>query len=362
MASLENFRPEPSPAPAPQSGASPEGTAFDAVTAAASGAVLHRSDPPLFIVLNVASGRHDPATTREQIAEVLNQAGREHRIFLVRDARRLHATVHAAVEAAQRCGGAVVAAGGDGTINAVAQQVLGSGCLFGVLPQGTFNYFGRTHEISDDVAEATRALLLATPHPVQVGLVNDRVFIVNASVGLYPRLLEEREGYKRQYGRSRWVARLGGLASLMRGHRVMQLAVEVDETGLGDDARQSEAHRIRTPTMFVGNNRLQLEALGLEDAQAVEQGRLVAIAVKPVGTLSMLWLALRGVVGQLGDAENVVNFDFARMRVRPMRRRVKVAIDGELTWLEAPLVFRVADERLQLLKMPAREDVPSKAE
>jgi hypothetical protein len=87
----------------------------------------------------------------------------------------------------------VVAAGGDGTINTVAHEAVRQGCLFGVLPQGTFNYFGRTHGIPEDLAEAVRALLRARVTPVQVGMVNDRIFLVNASVGLYPQLLEARE-------------------------------------------------------------------------------------------------------------------------------------------------------------------------
>jgi diacylglycerol kinase family enzyme len=56
-----------------------------------------------------------------------------------------------------------------------------------VLPQGTFNYFSRTHGIPLDTTDATRALLAGMIRPVQVGLLNDRVFLVNASLGLYPR-------------------------------------------------------------------------------------------------------------------------------------------------------------------------------
>ena len=46
---------------------------------------------------------------------------------------------------------------------------------------------------------------------MQVGLVNDRVFLVNASLGLYAKLLEDREAFKAQYGRHRWVAFWSGL-------------------------------------------------------------------------------------------------------------------------------------------------------
>jgi predicted polyphosphate/ATP-dependent NAD kinase len=60
---------------------------------------------------------------------------------------------------AARDGAILVAAGGDGTLNTVAHAAVEHGCVFGVLPQGTFNYFGRTHGIPEDLADAERALL-----------------------------------------------------------------------------------------------------------------------------------------------------------------------------------------------------------
>ncbi len=100
---------------------------------------------PLFIVMNEGSGRLDAQQRREAIARVTSRSGRAHRLMSF-DRRKPIAEVAAqAVREARSSGGIVVAAGGDGTINAVVQAVVGSGCSFGVLPQGTFNYFARNH-------------------------------------------------------------------------------------------------------------------------------------------------------------------------------------------------------------------------
>jgi len=301
-------------------------------------------DAPFFIVLNAGSGSDNATATRAIIEEVLNQAGREHYLSVVEDPARLHDIARAVVDQAKSKGGVVVAAGGDGTINAVAQATLPSGCPFGVLPQGTFNYFSRTHGIPSDTAEATRLLLTARAHPVQVGLVNDRVFLVNASMGLYPQLLENREAYKQQFGRSRLVAFWAGLISVLREHRQLRLRIEY----------RGEAREVRTPTLFVGNNRLQLEQIGIPQAYLLEQGQLAAISLRPVGTLTMLWLLIRGVFGQLGEADSVSHFAFKHISVTPAlpygTRRVKIATDGEIVWLQAPIEFRVAPEFLYLLK------------
>src|SRR4051794_5182717 len=99
------------------------------------------------IVLNAGSGDDETGATCDAITGVLSAAGRSHEIFRVDDPARLPKIAAQAVLKAKQSHGIVVAAGGDGTLNAVAQATLGSGCEFGVIPQGTFNYFGRTHGI-----------------------------------------------------------------------------------------------------------------------------------------------------------------------------------------------------------------------
>jgi len=299
---------------------------------------------PFVVVLNHGSGSDDPAATRSVIEGVFGQAAREHEILLVTDASRLRELAAAAVARARERRGVVVAAGGDGTINTVAQATIGSGCPFGVLPQGTFNYFSRTHGIPSDTGQATRLLTTARAHPAQVGWVNDKVFLVNASLGLYPNLLEDREAYKKQWGRSRPVALLAAFMTLLRNHRQLQLSVD-----LGGQTRE-----LRTPTLFVGNNQLQLDQIGMQEAACVRQGRLAAISLEPVGNLALFWLMLRGAMGQLGAADSVQSFAFRSMTVTPKRStrriRMKVAMDGEVSWMYSPLEFRVEPAALMLLR------------
>lgn len=301
---------------------------------------------PCFIVLNAGSGQHDVRLTAGIIREVLGAAGRRHQLLLAERGRDLPHLARQAVELAKAEDGIVVAAGGDGTINAVAQAALGCGQPFAVLPQGTFNYFGRVHGISQDTRIATEALLAATERPVQVGLINDRVFLVNASLGLYPQLLEDREAFKKRFGRSRLVAIASGLLSFLRERRQLVLDIEIE----------GEARRIRTPTLFVGNNALQLTQIGIAEAEALGRGRLVAIAMKPVGTASMIGLLLRGAFGRLGEADQVISFPLRSLTVRPPKRRrvrrYKVAMDGEVSRLAAPLVFQVSPEPLLLMVPP----------
>ncbi|MCH4579829.1 diacylglycerol/lipid kinase family protein [Achromobacter xylosoxidans] len=305
----------------------------------ASGAPPLTGHEPLFIVLNTGSGRGDAQALQDIIRRVLDQAGRRFQLMPVDDPSRLVATAREAVALAREAGGIVVAAGGDGTLNAVAGQVLGQGVPFGILPQGTFNYFGRRYGISQDTEAALRGLLGGELRPVQVGLLNGRLFLVNASLGLYPQLLEDREAYKQRFGRSRLVALWSGLVTLMRAPR--QLSLRLDYEGRVRD--------LRSPTLVVGNNRLQLEHIGIDPAE-LDRGHLVAMAARPVGTLALYGLLLRGLFSRLGEAEHVVSFAFDRLMVSIRgRRRVKVAMDGEISWMDTPLEFKVSDTPLPLV-------------
>ena len=318
-------------------------------------------DAPFFIALNAGSGHDETEERRSTIESVLGTAGRQFYLTMIDQPDTIDEVAARLARQAFDAGGVLVAAGGDGTINAVARQAIAHGCAFGVLPQGTFNYFGRTHGIPEDLSEAVHALLVARLHPVQVGMVNERVFLVNASIGLYPKLLEEREVDKKQFGRSRLVAALSALKTILSPHRRLRLVLNLD----------GKLQRMRTATFFVGNNRLQMEQVGIQPlSAALEDGHLAAVAPRTKGKLGMLWLLLHGALGQLGrldHVEQLATFSFKHMQVKvktlSRRRKIKVATDGEVSYMSNPLEFRVLDEQLLLLKpdpapVPAPETGP----
>lgn len=304
---------------------------------------------PLLFVINAGSGAVELDDKRRVIEAALAAGGRRGELIVARppDLARL------AADAARRAAAlrtAVVAVGGDGSLNTVAQAAHDAGCVMGAVPYGTFNYFARTHGIPTQPAEAVQLLLAGVPRPVQVAAVNGHLFLVNASVGLYPDLLEDREAYKRRFGRSRWVAIWAAIVTLLRAQRRLQLHIE-----LGSGARDVPAL-----TLFVGNNRLQLDQLGAQPDDTLPgtpgAGSIAAVMLRPVGTAAMLRLLLHGAMGTLGEADDVERFEFHHMVVRPgglpAGRGVKVAFDGEVTRLRPPLDFRVLEEPLWLLQPP----------
>jgi len=310
----------------------------------------------LQFVINAAAGGSAADSKRELIEAALQTAGRRGDLHFSQPAELARVAQQATAKAlATRT--AVVAVGGDGTLNTVAQCAHALGCAMGVVPQGTFNYFARTHGIPADPAEAAQQLLGWTPQPVQVAAINDRVFLVNASLGLYPELLEDREAYKARFGRSRWVAFWAASVTLLRAQRQLRLHIE----------QGSSVRDVRTLVLFVGNNRLQLQHLGVHPhlnpaggpLHAPGAGRITAVMLRPIGMLAMLRLMLHGALGTLGEAQSVEHFEFEHLVVRPTltpgRRGVKVAFDGEVARMRTPLDFRVLAQPLYLLMPPPHD-------
>jgi diacylglycerol kinase family enzyme len=297
-------------------------------------------------VLNVASGEHPGTPVRTTIETVLREAGRPFAVFDSDAPGGVANATRLAMERAREVDGAVVAAGGDGTLNAVAQAALAADRPFGAIALGTFNYFAREQALPLEPEAATRAVLSPQLRPVQVGLVNGRPFLVNASLGLYPQLLEDREQFKARFGRRRVIALLAALGTLVRADTRLALEIETADT----------RRVLRTAALVVGNNRLQLEQLGLPEAPVVDHGLLVAMFVRPTGTAALLWLLARAFAGQLDGTREVERLAIRRLQVSlaGARRRapLRVALDGETLLMPQPLTFEVAPRPLRLIAPP----------
>ncbi|HWS70638.1 MAG TPA: diacylglycerol kinase family protein, partial [Thermoanaerobaculia bacterium] len=87
-----------------------------------------------------------------------------------------------------------IAAGGDGTINHVMQPLVhADGAILGVIPVGTYNHFAKDLGIPLPWREALEVVLTGATRQIDAARVNDRFFVNNVSMGLYPELVAKRE-------------------------------------------------------------------------------------------------------------------------------------------------------------------------
>jgi diacylglycerol kinase family enzyme len=288
------------------------------------------------VIRNAAAGRSAMPTD----ADIAAAFGAGARVEVRRPARPSQLPRLARAAAAERPA-AVVAAGGDGTVRAVAAAVVEGDVPLGILPQGTFNYFARDHGIPADLAEAAKIVRAGDARRVSVGTVNGHLFLNNCSFGLYRRAIEARERHKARFGRSRIVAYLSGLHTALRRHPYYEVSVEIEG---------AERH-MATPLMFIGHNRLQLAQYGFDVSAIQRFPQLVLVRLKPVGRLALLRLALRGAFGRLAGAPELEVGEARELRVdsHRLRRRLKVAVDGEIVRCRLPLRLSIRDRALPLL-------------
>ncbi|HZI88057.1 MAG TPA: diacylglycerol kinase family protein, partial [Pyrinomonadaceae bacterium] len=152
------------------------------------------------VIINVGSGADDKKEMREKVAANFAASGRKANISLARTGAEV---VELARRAARMQTDIIVAGGGDGTINAVASELVGTDKAFGVLPLGTLNHFAKDLNIPVDIEAAVRTIVSGHTTRVDVAQVNDRIFLNNSSLGLYPRLVHEREKQQR-LGLRKW--------------------------------------------------------------------------------------------------------------------------------------------------------------
>lgn len=294
------------------------------------------------VILNLGSGSASKLQLREQIEQTLSAHAGGWRVIEVKRGADIAAIGAEAVEAARRNGGIVVAAGGDGTIGTIASLCCRSGVPLGIIPAGTFNYFARELHIPGDAAGAAALLMTGVPRRVAVGFVNEHLFLVNASFGVYSKVIRAREQDVSRFGRSRVVAVLSALAALLRGRH--RYAVRISANGV-EQVR-------RTAMVFAGNSSLQLEKLALEIARCAEEDRLAVLLLRQASPLGMLRLLLRAALKTLDGDELLEAFCADAFEIETRRRMVDVVADGEIVRCRTPLRFRVERSALQVIVPP----------
>lgn len=291
---------------------------------------------PVMVIINGGAGAgHDEAAAAELRAKLKN-AGLDAELVLAAGGDDMIAAARRALEEGAQL---VAAGGGDGTINAVASVLVGSGVTFGVLPMGTLNHFAKDLGIPLDLDAAILNLASGTPKHVDVGEVNGRIFLNNSSLGLYPDIVRDREKQQRRLGRGKWPAAVW--AALAALHRFPFLSMRLDVGG------QHLARR--TPFVFIGNNPYTMEGLSIGARERLDAGLLsLYVAQKPTrfGLLRFAFDALRG---RLGNERDFDVLHAPEMEIDTHKKRMRVATDGEVTVMNPPLRYRVRSGALTVL-------------
>ena len=221
-----------------------------------------------------------------------------------------------------------IAAGGDGTVHHVVQAVAGTEAILAVIPAGTYNHFARDLGIPLDWQSALDVAINGDTRQIDAARINDRYFINNVSLGLYPEMVARREERGRDY--PRWKARLYALYRTLRKYPHVTLNVETE----------SQQDIVRTHVFMVSNNSYDLERFGVEaPREKLTEGKLTVYWLSHRSRLQMARIVGRYMAGRVREIPGFTSFRTTLMRVQSTRPRIKVGIDGELFTLETPLTI-----------------------
>ena len=212
-------------------------------------------------------------------------------------------------------------AGGDGSLAAVAGVAIEHDVPFVCVPGGTRNHFARDVGLDrDDPLAALAAFDDGVERRVDVGRVNDRIFLNNVSLGIYARLVHRRERHRR---RREALARLRALAAIAGRPR--------------SDGITVDGQPVHARVVLVSNNAYDVGLLSVGERTRIDEGRL------------HLYVA----TGLVRSAWEERSCD--RLEIGARVPRLRAAIDGEPDVLETPLDLRIDPLALRVL-VPRGQD------
>ncbi|OFW09878.1 MAG: hypothetical protein A3H96_01590 [Acidobacteria bacterium RIFCSPLOWO2_02_FULL_67_36] len=288
---------------------------------------------PIHVIVNETAGSGEAA---KAIADAFASAGVDATITCVAGPRLAEEAARAAAS-----GGIIVAVGGDGTVSTVAEAAVRGGATFGVVPAGTLNHFARDAGLPLDLDKAVDAVAHGEVRMVDVGEVNGRLFVNNASIGIYPRLVWERESEQRR-GRRKWVAFAIAIVRTWRRYRQMTVRMTID----------GHVYVRRTPFVVIGNGKYQSEGLQTGAREALDGGTLSVYVAPRYGRFEILALPLRALTRRLSRDVAFEIFLARQVSIETARARVSLALDGEITVEHPPLNFRIRPRALRVLTPP----------
>ena len=287
------------------------------------------------MIINERSAIGGKDEVRRRLTEIFESAGVEFELSLAGSGAEVAAR---AEESAHEKWTVVMGGGGDGTINTVASHLVGTDKILGVLPLGTLNHFAKDLRIPLDLEGAAHTVISGRPIDVDVAKVDGRIFLNNSSLGLYPTIVREREK-KQRLGSGKWPAFLWAAVSAFRRYPFLHVRL----------VASGKEFNLRTPFVFVGNNEYVMERLDIGSRSRLDRGLLSVYVTNRTGRWGLVRLALRALLGRLHSEKDFLALLTSEVTIKTGHRRLRVALDGEVTLMPTPLHYQSRPGALRVM-------------
>lgn len=234
----------------------------------------------------------------------------------------------------------IAVSGGDGTIGAAAAALVGTPTELAVIPGGTLNHLARDNGIPVEPEQAAELAATGEARPIDVGTVNDQIFLNTSSVGAYVAFVRTRERLEKKMWY--WPATI--VAGLEMLFRMPRFAVKIDSPD------ESEVKSYRACLVFISVGERDFEKGMFGERTADGHRALHVIVVPNAGLLRLFGMVSAAVFrGMRTNLREVDSFLVDRCRIEMRRPRGNVAYDGEIERMIAPLEYRFHRDALRLV-------------
>jgi diacylglycerol kinase family enzyme len=289
------------------------------------------------VIINGSAGSGHDEQMAIDLREKFSAHGIVARVTLARGGADMTAAAQQAVDSGVPI---VVAGGGDGTINAVASVLVGTGVAFGVLPLGTLNHFAKDVGIPLALGDAIANIAHGVRKNVDVGAVNGQIFLNNSSLGLYPDIVRDREKQQTRLGRGKWLAAAWATIGALRRYPFLSVRLTLDDGKL--QAR-------RTPFVFIGNNEYTMQGFSIGARARLDTGKLSLYVAQRPGRLGLLRLGWSALWGRLAQERDFDVLSAQSLDIETRHKRIRVATDGEVTVMATPLRYTIRPGALSVI-------------
>lgn len=286
------------------------------------------------IIINPSSGKEEALAYLRDVQEVLEEQG--YQTSVNETAKEYDATAFC-ISACEDCYDLVVSIGGDGTLHETLNGYMDQAHRpkLGIVPLGTVNDFARALHIPLDPDEAIRTLRSTRLKPIDIGLINDRIFANVIAVGMLAEVLAEVSSEQK--------SKLGAFAYYKEGIKRLvnspsnHLIIEHDdETWVGESP------------LFVAA--LTNSVAGFEKmvpSASVDDGLIHCFIIKDINVFNTLTVGTSLLLGNLKDHSDVVYFTAKEVRVRS-EESLSTNIDGE-AGPSLPLHLRILSRHIDVI-------------
>jgi YegS/Rv2252/BmrU family lipid kinase len=289
---------------------------------------------PIEVIINAGSGSVMQDATSQQLRDLFLELGVMATIHLAKSGAEVASLATNSVEKSD----IVVAGGGDGTVSTVAIEVAKAGKTLGVLPLGTLNNFSKDIGIPQDLSEAVNVIAAGDVKVIDLGEVNGRTFINNSSIGLYPRIVLRREEHQR-LGRGKWNAAFWAALQIFRLSPFLKVRIEID----------GKSFLRKTPFVFVGNNEYEMDLYNIGRRASLNEGELSVYFLHRGGRWGVAMLLFHTLFGGLRQWEDFEEVSTTAVTIQTRRRKLHVALDGEVRTMKTPLEYRTLPKALKVI-------------